>query len=533
MPDPIDGKIRILFEEGKVSARLCVAPGPDPSELSVETLVNLLQERTVHRGAIDTKALGELLEAFGADPSRPAEAVVARGRAPVHGVNGYFEMDPELTESWEKSRRRIETVEEERARLEAEGSDNEAAVSFYERSAFCMVSSGQRLGRVVPPTVGEEGLDVTGSTLPPRTGKPFAFAEHDSITVAQDGTVTANNAGYLRHSHDVLQVLRVLEIEGSVDFSTGNVTGFDGDVQVRRGVKDNFRVEVGGVVAVGELVEAAHIGSGRDVVLSMGMAGREKGTLRVGRDLTAKYLDAVHAEVRRDAIIARELTNVRLSVGRNLVGPKAKIVGGSIAVVRCCEAGQVGSEAGALTEIILGKLPEQERLAREAFELIPALEKRQAKRRERLVQLVGAGLQPTGRQAQELETLKNEIATDEKRIEPLRARIAGLLRGIDRLAIGPSLVVHKVLHQDAVVCVGPFRCRIETAVRGPVRVDLGPDGQPRLTGLDTGSSQPLSTIASLSRDERFVDLSAVREAFDALAGSRAGGAEGERSGRAA
>lgn len=538
MSDGLDGKIRILFEDGKLAVKLSIAPDINPDYLKADSLTALIRERTVAQGSIDTRAIEALVESFDPTSNAPAEAVVARGRPPVHGRDGRLELDEAIAETLEHARKRIETAEEERERLAAEAQADaegecDEPVSFYDQSAFCMVSKGQRIARVIPPTQGEEGLDVTGMSLPPRTGKPFNLQEDASIEVADDGTVTAACDGLIEHKFDILRVLTTLEVDGSVDFSTGNIVGFAGDVVVRKGVKDKFRIDVGGDVTIGELVEAAHICSLGSLSLVRGMAGRDKGSLSVGRDLSAKYLDSVEADVKRDALIKRELSNVKMRVGRDLDAPQATIMGGSFDIVRRCQAGQIGSESGTPTEIVLGKLPEQERLVKEAFEIAPALKQRIEKNQERLSQLESTGGKLTSQQAEERLQLQTAVSTHADLLGPLREKMVEIIRAIDKLAPEPALEVQKVLHQGIVLFIGAHRCEITTSVKGPLRIDLDEEQRPRLTDLTSGARSPLASIAKVARDGRFVDLSEIREACADLLDEQDSGEDADGEARAA
>lgn len=510
MSDLLDGKIRIALSDGKLAATIFLAPGLEAGMLSLELFIGQLGERSVSRAAIDEAAITKMIEDY--DPENGSNADVASGKPPVHGKDGYLELDTEIAEKLEEGRKRIETADEmaEQPPPEVDPEDPEA-VNFYEQSAFCMVEAGTRLGVVHPPTEGEDGVDVTGMALSPRTGKSFNLKADESIEVKENGEVVATTNGFVEHDHEVLRVLKTLTIEGYVDFSTGNIIGFEGDVEVRKGVRDNFKIDVGGSILIAELVEAAHLTSGGDITLARGMAGREKGTIDAGRDFSARYIDAVTGKVGRDATIQREITNVDLEVGRKLSAPTAAVIGGELRVVRTCEVAQLGSEAGAHTTVVLGKLPEQERLAKEAHEVIPLMRTRLEKSQKKLEQLEGATTKLTAQQAEELTELQFEVACGQQKIEPLRQRMANLILAIDALATDPTLIVQRVIHAGAELLIGSLRCKFENDVKGPVKIDLDERGEPQVQQIGSDIVAPLSRFAKVLPEDRFVDLAKIRE----------------------
>ena len=112
------------------------------------------------------------------------------------------------------------------------------------------------------------------------------------------GKFIAQTAGVLQFRANKITISQALVIDDYVDFSTGNID-FDGDVQVRRGVRDKFRIRATGKVEVQGLIEAAHIETGGDFEAATGMAAKETGRVQIGGSLTAKYLECVHGTVKK------------------------------------------------------------------------------------------------------------------------------------------------------------------------------------------------------------------------------------------
>src|SRR5690606_5396997 len=138
-----------------------------------------------------------------------------------------------------------------------------------------------------------------------------------------------------------------------------------------------------------------------------------KGSISAGRDLTAKYLDSVRCVVGRDMRIIKETQNCRAVVGRRFVGPDCAIIGGSLVVAGRVEVGQLGSQGGAPTEAVIGRLEDLESLAREALELLPALERTARSATERLGQIQRSAVKYTPAQIEEMNQLRAEAEAAE------------------------------------------------------------------------------------------------------------------------
>ncbi|NBB84444.1 MAG: DUF342 domain-containing protein, partial [Alphaproteobacteria bacterium] len=282
--------------------------------------------------------------ADGDDDHPPTQPTLClEGRPVVHGEDGRLE--------W------AEGCDPERAAAESNG-----RVDFYNLCRYVTVSKDQQIARLVAPTDGRAGHDLRGNTLQPRRGEPAPVkADTASVKVDDAGTCTALIDGVLHFDAQQISISPVLTVRGHVDFSTGNLR-FDGDVLVDKGVRDRFEVQASGDVETGELIEAAVIRAGRDLRARGGVASKEAGELRVGRDLTARYLDGVRGEIGRDAYTEREIIQCRLTVGRELNVSSGAIIGGACTVAGPVRAATLGSTAAMPTTLVLGSVPAAERL---------------------------------------------------------------------------------------------------------------------------------------------------------------------------
>lgn len=333
------GQFAIQVAGDRMSATLSVPPNLTPGEVSEQAVLSEMEAAGLALQSVWTAQVRELVERYHGEPREMVEATF-EGTPATEGEHGRF--------AWDK---RCDP-----ARRKPAGQSGDAA-DFYSYSAFTIVVGEQRLGHLHPPVEGEPGVDVRGEPVPPRPVKEANLSiDTASVQLAGDGECTAMIAGVLHHEDGTLRVEPCLQVEQYVDFSTGHIR-FAGDVVVREGVRDLFEVRSTGSVQVTGLVEAARIITGHDFSADGGMAGREKGSVEVGRDMTARHLSGVLGSVRRHLEVEREIVNCQLTVGAELRAERAVLVGGSVAVAGRMAVRDLGSQAGHETRVGIGSAP--------------------------------------------------------------------------------------------------------------------------------------------------------------------------------
>ena len=436
-------ELRVVVAPDRRRAELVIPPGLPRQALTVETCQALLRAQGVK---LNPGVLRRLQEVVKAPPGGEGETrlVVAQATEARDGQDGKV----------------LWSVDAEHARENAQG-------SYYDRSVFIMVKAGQVLGRIEAPTTGHDGVDVTGGTLAARAGKPVELKLDESILRDPSGQMIAQVDGALVRQGVRATIRKVLEVRDYVDFSTGNID-FPGDVKIGRGIRDLFVVKAGGCVEVGGLIESATIECGGDLISRAGIAGRGRGQLKVGGNLSARYLDNIQGEVRGDLICDREAINSNLVVHGAVKSPGGMILGGRLTIVGPAQLAVVGSAAGVATELILGSVPGLEPLAVDLEALVQELTARRDQlQKEQKLMLLSSRLTAQDRERQteimfELQILNQRLAKGQPALEGLMQRI-NQNRTVD-------LSVGRCLHNGAVVTVGKISYRINGDLPGPVRI---------------------------------------------------------------
>lgn len=266
--------------------------------------------------------------------------LVARGRPAVDGENGRV---------IERFARKVEK------HFQADEYDR---VDYKNLNLVQNVGLGEEICALVPPTEGQPGENVFGQTLPAKDGRKAQLPKGRNTEISEDGlSLVATMAGNVEYTGRSFQVKPVMEIEGDVDYSTGNIN-FLGDVHVQGDVCSGFQVRAMGNVYIDGVVSGGSVEAGGDLVVSKGILGGEQTVIRAHRNIFAKYLENcsvfVHENLQTDCIINSEIFSdgtVEVNSGRGT------IMGGRIWAARKITAKIVGSRSEVPTIITLGGVP--------------------------------------------------------------------------------------------------------------------------------------------------------------------------------
>ncbi len=268
--------------------------------------------------------------------------LVAIGREKIDGENGYVDF-------FFNTKKKTLTPKE---------LDN-GQVDYQNLGLIEQTNAGNTLLTIIPPTTGSNGRDVKGNTIHARPGKPVEkLTPGNNISVSEDQkSFFASIDGQIDYQNRKINILPVLEINGDVGHSTGNID-FNGSVIIKGIVPTNFSVKAKGNIEIYGIVEGAYVESEADVFLYAGVMGNERGIIVAGGDLTAKFIDSCKVNV-SGSITSRSVmhSNVTVDGSLNVIGKKAVLVGG-----RCCagsevEATIIGSTMETRTEIVVGNTP--------------------------------------------------------------------------------------------------------------------------------------------------------------------------------
>jgi uncharacterized protein (DUF342 family) len=171
-------------------------------------------------------------------------------------------------------------------------------------------------------------------------------------------------------------VLPELEVNGDVDFGTGNID-FPGCVKIKGVVRDGFKVVSVGDIDVREMVEGAYVESAGNISVAGGVRAMGRGRLISAGDIRASFVDQAYIRAQGSIYIRNSL--LHSDVGSNqfvkvMGGRKSQIAGGKVlaGIEVVCQI--LGSEMGTKTEVVVGISAERAERRRELQALIAQYE---------------------------------------------------------------------------------------------------------------------------------------------------------------
>lgn len=462
------GDIRVSVASDGSVAELCLPERFDAQTSTKELIISLLQQA----GVLISDEVCAAVEKAIADavPGMASRVVVATVKKPVHGVDGWIEwlLDEFVEEP------AADTGQEDEEGEPAESSDLCQGTSHYNRSSFVMVEAGTAIARVHPPTLGEDGHDVCGKIRAARQGKPAALVHDETISVNSSGIVIAEVNGAVTRSGHALSIRNLLAIDGSVDFSTGNIE-FDGGVRIRKEIKDLFVVQCTGMLEVAGLIEAAKLSCGGDLIAQGGMAGRGRGSVACGGNAHGRYFDGASLEIKGNLSFERELINCVTRVHGSIDSLRGSIIGGELTVAGSIRVANLGSRGGAKTRILLGTVPElEERLAELDALVCEVIEQNQSHNKElQLLSEPGRRLTPDQieRQTELIFYTQNAIMHLDK-LEKAKQAVCGRIAELSCIDVR----VERMLCHGVRIVAGDYEYWITREARGPLRIVRGSDG---------------------------------------------------------
>ncbi len=493
--------LRVSIAPDRLTARLHVPAGFDRALLQPDLCAATLQQAGVEINDKVRRAIDRLVRDAQA-PGLEIAHTVARAQPPVHGQDGRVEWrvdenpetdtpppaPPEPNPNDDVDNNRDDNDNDD---------DDDGAVNHYDRSAFTIVKSGDTLGHIHLPTVGEDGRDVTGQTLQARQGQEAQLTFDETILLDAGSNLIAQTSGALMRADGHAMIEPQLEIPEYVDFSTGNIN-FNGDVVVQKGVRDCFTLKAEGDIEVRGLIEAATIIAGRDLIAAGGFAGREQGNAQIGGCLKGRYLDNIRGQVEEDLCIDREIINCRLTVHGSVLSPSGSVIGGRLAVTRQLQINQLGSPAGASTEILIGCVPRYEPLADELGEIVERYEKRRQEliEEQNMYNELAAQGRPAMTDKQREVDLASELSRIETCLQKGRPTLDKLHEVIARECTVDVSVERRLCHNVRFIFAGKA-FTIRDDMRGPVQIAKNDGGELVYRRRD-GPLSPITDIADVN-----------------------------------
>lgn len=308
---------RISFANNRLSASLDIVKAIDKDfKITVDELSNFLRNEKVLFG-IKEDALKEI-SANSLSVEFPI--LVAEGIPPKNGDDAYLVSE-------------IPTSDE---------SPKKEVFNFRNVMKIPSVTSGQPLARIIPPTLGTPGKNVSNQTIPAKNGRPLLIRAGKNV-ILKESTFFSTIDGQISMTNKSISVNPLFEVNGSLDLRTGNIE-FVGNVIIRGDVPTGYEVRAGGDVKIYGLVEGAYIEAGGNVIVSGGIAGANRGKVIAGGNIQASYLNQAWLQAGQDVFAESSILNSKVVASGSIMCKNAVVVGGSLSAGRDIHIKELGNK---------------------------------------------------------------------------------------------------------------------------------------------------------------------------------------------
>ena len=307
--------------------------------MTADEILNSIKNHGVTFGILEDEI--KRLAAEGADKNYDDKVTVAKGQAPVDGVNG------ELIYNFD-------TSGQNRPQIKKDGT-----VDYRQMDYFQSVKQGQVLAQRTDFIPGEPGINVFSRPMPHKPGKPAPkFSIGKGCSINDDETeVIAEVPGQLVYTNGKISVTNVLDVKGDVGYETGNIE-FEGSVLVAGNVVSGFSINAIGNIEIKGVVEAATVTATGSVHLYGGVQGLDKAVI-TGGDIFTKFAQNANL-VSRGNIVSGSLMHCQINCDGSVLmdGENNNIVGGRVFAGNEIIAKTIGSPMATKTLIKVGSSPE-------------------------------------------------------------------------------------------------------------------------------------------------------------------------------
>lgn len=359
--------------------------GEETPYFSPDFIEGYLRENGITAG-IDRESIEALAEhvAYG------KEVIVAKGKPPVHGRNGFFQFTSMVEDA--KSKPVV---------------NPDGSVDYYNSLKLAMIDKDELFAVYIPATTGEYGFTVFSEMLPPLKGKELRPLRGKGFYTSEDGKeYRACFRGRITKTENRITVEKIYVVKGDLDIEKGNIN-FNGDVEIVGDVRSGLSVVTDGSIFVHGHVGGSLLVAGGNITIRKGIQGRNKCEIDAKGDVACSFVERciikADGNIYADSILDSEVTAKQKVI---VSSKKGLVVGGVITGVQGVVAKEAGNETGVATTLQAGIVQEEVEKATELSE-----------QREKLVEnivLLDKNLKvyeslPGNRRTKETEALRMKI----------------------------------------------------------------------------------------------------------------------------
>lgn len=259
-------------------------------------------------------------------------SIIAEGDEPINGEDGYIQYNVAIE-------------------IEKLIADDDF-VNFKQIMKIPKVEVGEKIASIIPPSDGKDGMNIFGKTVRARKGKEAQIKPGENTKLV-DGNIYSTEFGQVSVTDKSINVVRVFEVNRSIDLSTGNID-FNGTVIINGDVPNGYTIKAKEDVQIYGLVEAANIEAGGSITIKEGVSALGKGKIKAGLDIHIGYINQGNLEAGRDIIVNNSIFHSVIVAKERVYCQSGNIIGGNLSAGKEIIGKDFGNRMSTKTVIYLG-----------------------------------------------------------------------------------------------------------------------------------------------------------------------------------
>lgn len=230
-----------------------------PPKYNVDEVMKIIKEKGILYG-VDNEAVKKMCEDEGEN-----KFVIARGKEVVPSIDDVINIEFEQEIIKKKD-------------------ENEFKINYRDVKSICVVQPGDVIAEIITGKDGEDGTNIKNKKLKCTPHKTVKYSMSEGVGI-QENKIVATIQGMPSWKNNIFSVIKVYEINGDINLSTGNID-FVGDVIVRGNIDESMELKAGNGAEVSGNIENAEVQTKGDLKVSGNIISS---TITVGgEDITKK-----------------------------------------------------------------------------------------------------------------------------------------------------------------------------------------------------------------------------------------------------
>lgn len=322
----------VMLRESNMEAWLKLEKPEEGKEYSYSDIEDILSANGVVYG-LNTSRINAMIKKGIYD----REVLVATGKTPTEGQDGYFEFIFEI-----RNKQKPEIRED-------------GSVDYTSVNVITCVDAEDIIAMYHSAVKGESGSDVKGKLLPAKPTKDLKPLACTNVEYNPENMIyRAKLPGKVEVTNSSIKITDVQEFSNDIDNVFGNID-FKGDVIIHGSVAVGVTVTATKSVTIDGTLEAGNIVAGTDIVVKGGILGGERSQVTAHGNVNADFIEyaAIHADGDVNANYILDSTVVAKGMVRT-TAKMGSIVSGNVYGMMGVETKFAGNDAFIRTVVACG-----------------------------------------------------------------------------------------------------------------------------------------------------------------------------------